>query len=142
MTCPESRSALLDCALGLAPPPPLAGHLAGCAECRAELERLRTRAAAIDAELVRGAAPPPALEERILERVAHRRRWPALAAAAAVAAALLLFAILTRPAPQPQLTLSSWQSPTRSLLTPPLKAAAGPPRLGETLFPISLKSKI
>ncbi len=142
MTCGELRPALLDCALGLAAAPPLAAHLAACAECRAELELLRQRAAAIDAELARGAAPPPALEERILERLAHRRRWPALAAAAALAAALLLFAILTRPAPEPRLTLSSWQSPTRSLLTPPLKAAAATPRLGETLFPISPKSKI
>lgn len=142
MTCREWRPALLDSALGLTAAPPLAGHLEACAECRAELKRLRDRAAAIDAVVARAAAPPPGLEDRILERLAHRRRWPALAAAGALAAALLLFAILTRPAPEPPLTLSSWQSPTRSLLTPPLRVAVGPPRLGETLFPISPKSKI
>jgi hypothetical protein len=62
----------------------LAGHLAGCPECSAELERLR-RASAVIRDTVRTTAPPE-LRERTLAFVAsvgRDRSAPALAPAAA-----------------------------------------------------------
>jgi hypothetical protein len=62
----------------------LAGHLAGCPECSAELERLR-RASAVIRDAVRTAAPPE-LRERTLAFVAaigRDRSAPELAAATA-----------------------------------------------------------
>jgi len=77
-------------------------HLAGCEQCRAEIEGLRDAAAAL-AYVPEGPAPPPALRERVLERVHEdqrsnvvplRRRYtlPAVAtfAVAAAAAAIVL----------------------------------------------------
>jgi anti-sigma factor RsiW len=72
-------------------------HLAGCEQCRKELEGLRDAAAAL-AYVPEGPAPPPALRERVLQRVQEekasnvvplRRRMalPAVATLAAVAAA-------------------------------------------------------
>jgi len=72
-------------------------HLAGCERCREELESLRDAAAAL-AYVPEGPAPPPALRERVLQRVHDekasnvvplRRRvaLPAVATVAAVAAA-------------------------------------------------------
>jgi len=67
----------------------LAGHLAGCPECSAELERLR-RASAVIRDAVRTAAPPE-LRERTLAFVAavgRDRSGPELAAATAEAGAV------------------------------------------------------
>lgn len=77
-------------------------HLAGCEQCRTELEGLRDAAAAL-AYVPEGPAPPPALRERVLQRVHDekdanvvplRRRLvlPAVAtfAVAAAAAAIVL----------------------------------------------------
>jgi anti-sigma factor RsiW len=77
-------------------------HLAGCEQCRQELEGLRDAAAAL-AYVPEGPAPPPALRERVLQRVHDdrasnvvplRRRFalPAVAtfAVAAAAAAIVL----------------------------------------------------
>lgn len=77
-------------------------HLAGCEQCRQELEGLRDAAAAL-AYVPEGPAPPPALRERVLERVQEdhasnvvplRRRYalPAVTtfAVAAAAAAIVL----------------------------------------------------
>ena len=72
-------------------------HLAGCDQCREELEGLRDAAAAL-AYVPEGPAPPPALRDRVLERVHDeqasnvvplRRRvaLPAVATVAVVAAA-------------------------------------------------------
>jgi anti-sigma factor RsiW len=72
-------------------------HLAGCPRCREELEGLRDAAAAL-AYVPEGPAPPPALRERVLQRVHDeqasnvvplRRRvaLPAVATVAVVAAA-------------------------------------------------------
>src|SRR5579859_4420045 len=77
-------------------------HLAGCEQCRAEVEGLREAAAAL-AYVPEGPAPPPALRDRVLKRVHEdqhsnvvplRRRYtlPAVAtfAVAAAAAAIVL----------------------------------------------------
>ena len=72
-------------------------HLAGCEQCREELEGLRDAAAAL-AYVPEGPAPPPALRDRVLKRVHEdrqanvvplRRRaaLPAVATFAVVAAA-------------------------------------------------------
>jgi anti-sigma-K factor RskA len=78
-------------------------HLAGCEQCREELEGLRDAAAAL-AYVPEGPAPPPALRDRVLERVRAegpsnvvplgRRRWvlpvATTVAVAATAAAIVL----------------------------------------------------
>ena len=77
-------------------------HLAGCGQCREELEGLRDAAAAL-AYVPEGPAPPPALRDRVLESVRTegpsnvvplRRRWAlpvaATLAVAATAAAVVL----------------------------------------------------
>ena len=72
----------------------LAGHLAGCPECSAELERLR-RASAVIREAVRTAAPPE-LRERTLAFVAavgRDRSGPGLAAATAGVAGAIPVAV-------------------------------------------------
>jgi anti-sigma-K factor RskA len=72
-------------------------HLAGCERCRAELDGLRDTAAAL-AYVPEGPAPPPALRERVLQRVhadrasnvvplRRRLALPAVATVAVVAAA-------------------------------------------------------
>jgi anti-sigma factor RsiW len=74
-------------------------HLAGCAECRSELDSLRATAASL-AFAVEGPAPPRALGEVIVERARRERQENVFAlgprralralAAVAVAAALVL----------------------------------------------------
>jgi anti-sigma factor RsiW len=70
-------------------------HVAGCAQCAAELARLRPLPALVArAEGLEIPAPPAALEERLLDRVAasrprrHRRRMRRLAGFRLLAAAL------------------------------------------------------
>jgi len=76
-------------------------HLAGCEQCREELEGLRDAAAAL-AYVPEGPAPPPALRDRVLESVRVegpsnvvplRRRW-ALPVAATVAVAATAAAVV------------------------------------------------
>jgi len=79
-------------------------HLAGCEQCRAELEGLRDAAAAL-AYVPEGPAPPPALRDRVLKRVHEdqrsnvvplRRRYALPAAATfavAAAAAAIVFGL-------------------------------------------------
>ena len=78
----------------------LAGHLAGCPECSAELERLR-RASAVIRDAVRTTAPPE-LRERTLAFVAavgRDRSAPALAAATVPSAVPVTAAAATTAGP-------------------------------------------
>jgi anti-sigma-K factor RskA len=79
-------------------------HLASCEQCREELEGLRDAAAAL-AYVPEGPAPPPALRDRVLERVRAegssnvvplRRRWAlpvAMTVAVAATAAAVVLAL-------------------------------------------------
>jgi anti-sigma-K factor RskA len=78
----------------------LAGHLAGCAECAAELERLR-RASTVIREAVR-TAPPPDLRERTLAFVAAVGRDRSAPLAPAVAPAGAAAAATGDPAVEPE----------------------------------------
>jgi hypothetical protein len=79
----------------------LAGHLAGCDECAAELERLR-RASAVIRDAVR-TSPPPDLRERTLAFVAAvgRDRSGAAVAAVPVGAGAAPVAAVVTGAPAP-----------------------------------------
>lgn len=82
-------------------------HLRICAECRAEVERLRVPADAL-ALATEQVAPPPALKDRIMREVApprpaqQRRRWllrpaPVAALAAATLAVGIAVGVLVSP---------------------------------------------
>jgi Anti-sigma-K factor rskA/Putative zinc-finger len=110
--CRELRGTLGAVALGNADASEtlaLRAHLDGCAECRAELRELTSVAAAlplVDPARITGGLlqPPPALAERVLDRVAaersarrRRTRYRVVrfgAAAAAIAAALVALVVL------------------------------------------------
>jgi anti-sigma factor RsiW len=125
MNCPQTREVLPELLYGGVAPDAVAqveAHLAGCADCRRELDALKQVRQALD-------AVPPATAEVDLPRLYRAaaqaeergsRRWRRAAVAfAGLAAALVLFAILpslevrceghqfvvrwgTPPAPQPQ----------------------------------------
>jgi len=76
MTCHDAReqlSALIDDALGAAERGAVEGHLATCAECRRELERLRDTVALLRA--VEPARAPAGFLDRVLE-AARPKPWP------------------------------------------------------------------
>jgi Putative zinc-finger len=76
MTCHDAReqlSALIDDALGAAERGAVEGHLATCAECRRELERLRDTVALLRA--VEPARAPAGFVDRALE-AARPKPWP------------------------------------------------------------------
>jgi len=149
--CPNWTDAIADCALGEAPKPDLAAHLAICQQCQIALRTSRAMAARIDEALHRSAAaePPPYGPEHGPERVMARIRkqtntrawWRWAVAAGTALAASIVIAIVTwahRPAPEADLTaLSTWRSPTQALLRPPVAAVwATRPRLGQGYFKI------
>lgn len=95
MTCPECRTKLadyLETALSRGARRQVDEHLAGCAECQAELARLRT----VDDLLstVRPSEPPADLWSRVeaglsAEPAPQARLWPKLAWGGALAAAAI-----------------------------------------------------
>src|SRR5262245_65434182 len=77
MTCHDAReqlSALIDDALGAAERGAVEEHLATCAECRRELERLRGTVALLRAA-VEPARAPTGFVDRVLE-AARPAPWP------------------------------------------------------------------
>jgi anti-sigma factor RsiW len=130
--CPEFREHLEDAALGDAPAPEFTRHLAECPACTAELARQRALVQRIDAAVhaVVRAQPPSQLHAGVAARLTAARpsfwnagRVRAAVLAAAVAAALTfgigLRALDHPSAPAPDVTaLTSWHSPTASLLDP------------------------
>ncbi len=142
MNCEKYRDALTEAALAAqadaAPRAPrdaaLRAHLEACAACRAELERLRALAAAIDTGLAQIAAadPSPAFAARIRARLAEeadRRasRWhtwaPTLAGALTAVVLLAWFATRFDSEPQAPPETAFMESPA------PIRPNAEPPRL-------------
>lgn len=157
--CPQEKDRLLDVALGVAPSPQFAEHLQSCAACAAALADWRARRQQLDtalAQLVAGAEPSPALRARVLvltkEGLAAveagpapgqwRTSWVGVLAATAV---VLLVGFSLPPLaerqgaslPSNSLSISTWRSPTESLLRSPAdELLSSPPRLGELYFPL------
>ena len=149
--CSSWTDASIDCALGKAPEPDLAAHLATCPQCQNAVRENRARAARIDEALHRGAAVEPPLygPERVMARIRGRadtRGWRTWAAAGSAMAALMIAIVLwvRRPAPEADVTaLFTWRSPTGALLRPPVAAAwTTTPRLGEGFFKMKTTGEI
>ena len=150
--CREWNDRLLDYVLEALPASAaveVEGHLKGCSACAAALPELRARAGRLDAALsgwVAGAAPSAGFRARVVAATENQES-PSLAlpawagALAAVAMVVLVGVWLPRflePEAGPAATsLSTWRSPTESLMRSPaqnyFRAA---PRLGEFYFPL------
>jgi len=135
------EQSLVDHALGEPAGAELQAHLASCPECSAALEELRTRGGVLDSTLRQMAAqePRPGGPQRVMARIGepaapiHVLRWAsATMAATAALVGLWMWSGYGRP---PASTLSTWRSPTESLLRSPadplLKSV---PRVGDAYF--------
>ena len=134
-SCSSWTDAIADCALGKAPEAELAAHLRTCPPCRNALRGSRAMAGRIDEALHRSAAvePPMYGPERVMARMHGETdtlalrpsswwRWTA-AGTTVLAASLAIVMWLQRPAPVADVAaLSTWRSPTQSLLRPPVAA--------------------
>ncbi|PYT32152.1 MAG: hypothetical protein DMG57_02870 [Acidobacteria bacterium] len=143
--CPKWREELIDHALGGLPAAALQAHLATCAGCSEALEAWRRKAAQIDTGVQQLIAAEPRAQgpERVLTQIQRSPVKPfyGRVALAALMLTVSLVVVLDRPAPPkkvvpfPVMALSTWRSPTQSLL----HSAADPllrrvPRLGEKFF--------
>ena len=163
--CRQWKDRLLDYVLGVlcaSVVSEVESHLKACPNCSATLLDLRHRRDQLDAalaELVRGAEPSPAMRARVLAAVEAgpapalwRPAWAGVLAAVAVilwvgfslplprlrdwAAAPSGRAFRASP-PSNSVSLSTWRSPTESLLRSPTdELLKAPPRLGEFYFPL------
>jgi anti-sigma factor RsiW len=142
--CREWKDALIDHALGQPADAALEAHLAGCPACAAALLAWRERAAQLDPAIrqITASEPGPYGPERILARTALRPRRPfhgrlVWAMTLIVLVALAFYKLARKePAVNPSLTaLSTWRSPTQSLLRSPADPLLKDvPRLGEGFF--------
>jgi predicted anti-sigma-YlaC factor YlaD len=142
--CQKWKDALIDHALGQSADTALEGHLAACPACADALRGWRERAAQLDPAIrqITAVEPGPFGPERILSRAALRPRrsfYVRLAwALPIVILVALTFYKLSRPeprAPLPLTALSTWRSPTQSLLRSPADPLLKDvPRLGEGFF--------
>jgi anti-sigma factor RsiW len=140
--CPKWEEELIDHALGRPPGAALEAHLAACADCSEALQTWRQKAAQMDAgvQQLTAAEPPAYGPQRVLTQIRQLSPGKPFYGRVAVAALILtvsLIVVLYRPArpkkvPFPVMALSTWRSPTESLLHSPadplLKSV---PRLGE-----------
>ena len=143
--CPQWREELIDHALGQSPSAALEAHLAACAGCSQALEAWRQKAAQMDAGVQQLTAAEPRSHgpERVLtqiQQLSPSRPFYGRVALAALILTVSLVVVLYRPAPPkkapfPVMALSTWRSPTESLLHSPadplLKSV---PHLGEKFF--------
>jgi len=144
--CPQWGEDLIDHALGQLPGAELEAHLAACPGCSEALEAWRQKAAQMDAGVHQLTAAEPRAQgpERVLTQIQQRSPVKPFYGRIALAALMLtvsLVVVLYRPTqpkkvvPFPVMALSTWRSPTESLL----HSAADPllkrvPRLGEKFF--------
>jgi len=152
--CRNWKDRLLDHALGALPAPAakeVEAHIGKCSACAAAMLELRARRDQLDSALahsVAGAEPPPDFRPRVLSAVeaapALSLTVPAWAGVLAAVAVVVLGGVLiprfsktAGPTPAQASELSTWRSPTETLLRSPagdfLRSA---PRLGESYFPL------
>jgi anti-sigma factor RsiW len=143
--CPKWKEELLDYALGRPPGAALEAHLADCAGCSAALQAWRQKAAQMDAGVQQLTAAEPHVHgpQRVLNQIRQlspSQPFYGRVALAALIITVILVVVLYRPTPPkkvpfPVMALSTWRSPTESLLHSPadplLKSV---PRLGEKFF--------
>lgn len=135
----------MDHALGGSPTATLEAHLAACAGCAEALEAWRQQAAKMDRGVQQLTAAEPRAQgpERVLAQIQHPPGKPFYGriALAALLLSISVVMVLYRPTPPakvvpfPVMALSTWRSPTESLM----HSAADPllkrvPRLGEKFF--------
>jgi anti-sigma factor RsiW len=144
--CRAWNGELVECALGRTPSRELAAHLARCAECNGALEAWRARASEMDRALTRLARSEPRYggPERVLARIATTAPAPSYLRLVAAAFAMVVLACLMVFTARPvrTISLSTWRSPTQSLLRsqadPLLKSV---PRLGDGLLEMHLEKE-
>jgi hypothetical protein len=142
--CQEWKDTLIDHALGQPADAALEAHLAGCSACAAALRGWRERAAQLGPAIrqLTAVEPGPFGPERILSRIALRHRRPffvrlAWALPLVILLALTFYKLSPREprAPLPLTALSTWRSPTQSLLRSPADPLLKDvPRLGEGYY--------
>ena len=143
--CPKWRDELIGHALGRPPSAALEAHLAACAGCSQALEAWRQKAARMDAGVQQLTAAEPRAHgpERVLtqiQQLSPSRPFYGRVALAALILTVSLVVVLYRPAPPkkvpfPLMALSTWRSPTESLLHSPADSLLkSVPHLGEKLF--------
>ncbi len=143
--CPKWREELIDYALGQSPGAALEAHLAACPDCSQALEAWRQKAAQMDADVQQLTAAEPRVQgpERVLTQIRQlspNTPFYGRVALAALVLTISLIAVLYRSTPPkkvlfPVMALTTWHSPTESLL----QSAADPllktvPHLGEKFF--------
>lgn len=142
MSCKQFHDALTEAALGVAQNARLVEHLAGCGSCRAELERLRALAGAMDRRITEmvDVEPSPGFAARVRAQVAKEsaaraawwRGWvPALAGGVAVLAlvAWLVWPDAQRPTSPgaPEMVKGEPVAPLRAAPEAPDKSVAPTP---------------
>jgi len=136
---------LLELALGAVPADGVAGHLAACASCAAELAEWRMRREQVEAGLrglLAAAEPPTGFAARVLATVEAQAARTAVmpvpvGALAGLAVVVLAVFWLTWSVPDPppvRVTLSAWRAPTDSLLRSSAQQLLAAPRLGDFYF--------
>jgi predicted anti-sigma-YlaC factor YlaD len=159
--CEKWKDPLRDAALTGTTSAELEEHLRSCANCSAELDEVRARAARLEALLprvARGAEPSADFRARVLaaavaaregKRARPWRVW-ALAGAAAIVVVVLLIGVTwhrrtARPIPGDELAaaqkLAEWRAPSDGLLvTPGQDILRTMPRLGESYLNVPVKT--
>ena len=144
--CSEWREALIGHALGRPADAALEAHLAACTGCSEALEAWRQNAAELDAAVQQRTAAEPRTygPERVLARIRQlppaRPFFGRIALAALILAICLVVVLYRRNRPEKHLpssemALSTWRSPTQSLLHSPADPLLqSVPHLGESFF--------
>jgi len=155
--CEKWKDQLLEAAVTGATPKDLEEHLRSCAECSAELDEGRARAARLEALLplvAQGAEPSADFRARVLaaasegKRARSWRMWTLTGAAAVVAVVLMIAVTLQRRTERMTSVrelaaaqkLAEWRAPSDGLLvTPGQEILKTTPRLGESYLNVPVK---
>jgi anti-sigma factor RsiW len=144
IACNEWKDTLIDHALGRPADAALEAHLAACPSCAEALQAWRERAAQLDPAIrqITASEPGPFGPERILACVARAPQRPSYRRLAWALPLIILMALtIYRLTPKrsrdslPLTALSTWRSPTQSLLRSPTDPLLKDvPHFGEGLF--------
>jgi hypothetical protein len=161
IACEKWKDQLLEAALTAATAKDLEEHLRSCANCSAELDEMRARAARLDALLplvAQGAEPSADFRARVLaaagavnerKRARPRRVWTLAGATAVIVGTLIVGLALHRrngpTAPEDDLAaaqkLAEWRAPSDALLlTPGREILNTTPKLGESYLKVPAKT--